>query len=379
MSNVIQDLEFACGLKRPHGGNGVFQLCEYIVERVGDAPATVDFCGNIHVDLRLDDTNRTLFTAHVDTVHRNDGENWFTYNDKWMEAPKGSPLGADDGAGVAILLNLIDNKVPAYYIFFQGEEKGGIGSGWLAQNMSSTLEEFDRAIAFDRKGLHDVITHQMSGRCCSDDFAYALADELNSCNEEFMYVPDDGGIYTDTAEFIDVIPECTNISVGYYSEHTDKERVDTYHLEDLAAAVVRVKWDDLPIKRDPNVKEPKYWEQMDPVGGYMTNWPTYNTKSSTSKPHFDTEEEAYEYYGSVFTDEKPLLVDAIEDAKYGLKVDLLTLVSEYVMPEEPEMAMKFLDRNRLTDELLIECHELIHTGYDESQIYEMLFERLYRE
>ena len=379
MSNLIQDLEFACSLKRPHMGYGVYQLCEYITERAAHAEPTVDFCGNIHVDLRTEYKHRTLFTSHVDTVHRKDGENYFTYKDKWMEAPKDDPLGADDGAGVAVLLHMIDNKVPGYYVFFQGEEKGGIGSGWLAANMAHLLEEFDRAVAFDRRGTTDIITHQMAGRCCSDEFAYALAGELNKQNDEFMYLPDDGGLYTDTAEFIDVIPECTNISVGYYSEHTAKERVDTYHLEDLANAAVKLDWDSLPVKRDPSVHESKYFHD-DPVGSYMPNWPTYNTTvKAENKPHFDTEDEAYEYYGSVFTDEKTNLVDALEDAKYGLKIDLLTLVSEYVMPEEPEMAMRFLDRNRITDELIFECQELINTGYAESQIFEILFERLYRE
>ncbi len=378
MSNVIQDIEFACGLKRPHLGTGVFQLCEYIVERTEGLNVTVDFCGNIHVDLRTEPTHRTLFTSHVDTVHRKDGENYFTYEGKWMNAPKDDPLGADDGAGVAILLHLIDNRVPAYYVFFQGEEKGGVGSSWLATNMQGTLEEFDRAIAFDRKGTTDIITHQMSGRCCSDEFAYALSDALNQQNEEFMYIPDDGGIYTDTAEFINLIPECTNISVGYYSEHTAKERLDTYHLEDLAKAVVSLEWDSLPTKRDPSISESKYFYD-DPVGGYSNHWPTYNSSLAPTPPRFETEDDAYDYYKDVLQDERILLGDALEDALYGLKVDLLTLVSEYVMPEEPEMAMKFLDRGRLTDEFIAECKELLGSGYDESQIYEILFERLYRE
>lgn len=382
MSNLIQDLEFACGLKRPHMGNGVYQLCEYITERIADSNPTIDFCGNIHVDLRTEAKHRTLFICHVDTVHKKDGENYFTYNKQWMEAPKDDPLGADDGAGVAILLNMIDNKVPAYYIFFQGEERGGIGSGWLAQNMSSLLSDFDRAIAFDRRGTTDIITHQMSGRCCSDDFAYALASALNARNDNFMYLPDDGGLYTDTAEFIDIIPECTNISVGYYNEHTAKERVDTYHLEDLGLATLEIDWDSLPVKRDPSVYESKYFEYTDPVGSYMSQWPTYSKDPSPAgnvKPRFETEDEAYEYYDNVFAEDKILLADALEDAKYGLKVDLLTLVAEYVMPEEPETAMKFLDRGRITDELIFECQELINTGYDENQVFEILFERLYRE
>jgi len=33
-------------------------------------------------------------------------------------------------------------------------------------------------------------------------------------------------VYTDTAEFTDIIPECTNRSVGYAREHTQEESLD---------------------------------------------------------------------------------------------------------------------------------------------------------
>lgn len=227
MKQLIKDLEFALSLNRPHGGTGVTALCNYIVERIGEGDLSVDFCGNIHVDMRDDSSNKTLFTCHVDTVHRKDGDNTFMYMGQYMLAStQGQPLGADDGAGVALLLHMIDNRVPGYYVFFQGEEKGGIGSSWLALNDQELLSNFDRAITFDRKGTHSVITHQMCGRSCSDDFAYDLSDALNKECEDFMFVPDDTGVYTDTAEFVNLIPECTNISVGYFSEHTPSEKLD---------------------------------------------------------------------------------------------------------------------------------------------------------
>jgi hypothetical protein len=63
------------------------------------------------------------------------------------------------------------------------------------------------------------------------------------------YIKDDGGVYTDSAEF-DYIPECTNISVGYYSEHTVNEQQDINHLIDLCVACVSVDWESLPVVRD---------------------------------------------------------------------------------------------------------------------------------
>ena len=73
-----------------------------------------------------------------------------------------------------------------------------------------------------------------------------------------MYLPDDTGVYTDTAEFTGIIPECTNISVGYYSEHTDKEKLDVIHLQALADRCLRIDWDGLATKRDPSVHDSKW-------------------------------------------------------------------------------------------------------------------------
>ena len=224
-SILYKTLSRALSVKRKHQGKGVEMFTDWLEAHI---PAHLfpkygyDKAGNLHVDARVNPTNRTLFVAHVDTVHRDEGANKIRKTaGKWYA--DGAPLGADDGAGVAILMHLLCGGVPAYYVFTQGEECGGIGAKHLAKD-EALLSQFDRAIAFDRRGIDSVITHQGYGRCCSDEFAQALADELSSGNV-LMYLGDDTGIYTDTAEFVDVIPECTNISVGYMYEHSDKEEL----------------------------------------------------------------------------------------------------------------------------------------------------------
>ena len=52
------------------------------------------------------------------------------------------------------------------------------------------------------------------------------------------YKKDEGGVYTDSAEFTDIIPECTNISVGYYKEHTVNETQDIQYNFQLAIVPV---------------------------------------------------------------------------------------------------------------------------------------------
>lgn len=240
---------------RPMGGVGERAFIDRYIAPVAQF---VDGAGNLHVDLRGASNSRSLFVAHTDSVHREDGRQVVTYKDGQLVTVTGSCLGADDAAGVYVLLRMIEAKVPGYYIFTRGEECGGVGARWLAENMRDLLAQFDRAVAFDRRATHSVITHQGMSRCCSDKFAEALSEMLNDADREFMYCPDDTGVYTDTAEFTHIIPECTNLSVGYYKEHTPDEWLDVEHMRRVAKSAVVIDWESLPVGRDPSVVEPEY-------------------------------------------------------------------------------------------------------------------------
>lgn len=210
---------------------------------------------------------KVMFSSHTDTVHQREGKQRLVYNIATSEYHKndGEPLGADDGAGVWLMLEMIDRKVPGVYVFHRGEERGGIGSSGIADEYGTFLEVFDAAIAFDRKATYSVITWQGMGRCASDEFALALAEGLNNANDDFMYDADDSGIFTDTANYTDIIPECSNVSVGYYDEHTPRERLHLPHLFALRDALTKVNWEALPIKRDPS--KPETWGSQ-----YDRNW-----------------------------------------------------------------------------------------------------------
>ena len=256
-SMLYKTLARALSMKRPHEGVGVSIFSDWLwcaIPKQYRKRSHRDAFGNIHIDARQGTHNRTLFVAHVDTVHRADGPNQIRKTPSMWYAD-GSQLGADDGAGCAMLMHLLDSGVPAYYVFTQGEECGGKGAKFLRDNYAKLLSEFDRAIAFDRRGIDSVISHQGWGRCCSDAFAQALADTLND-EPALMYLPDNTGVYTDTAEFTDIIPECTNISVGYDYEHSEREQLDLVHFTTLASRIVHIDWDMLPTSRDPLVPDP---------------------------------------------------------------------------------------------------------------------------
>lgn len=238
-----------------------------------------DEFGNYFVNILKDsgDNSDTMFTSHLDTIDSGP----FSYNsnkiwdkDKKIMVPNPlykengvdnksithvmdgdfvktdgtTNLGADDKAGTTIMINLINENVPGLYYFFVGEESGCIGSSALSRVfISKGFQEINRCISFDRRGYDSVITHQ-HGICCSDTFANDLANKLNEYG--FWYKPDPTGIYTDSAEFVDIVPECTNLSVGYFSEHTKTEKQDLEFLELLAIVCTKIEWDTLPTVRN---------------------------------------------------------------------------------------------------------------------------------
>lgn len=195
-----------------------------------------------------------LWSSHTDTVHREGGKQRLamTEDGKIFLHPDemiSNCLGADDTSGVWLMREMILDQVPGLYIFHRDEEAGGRGSGWIAENLAHELTGIKFAIALDRKGFGDVITHQW-GKCCSVRFAEALAAQLGN-----GYAPDDGGVFTDTANYTSIIPECTNLSVGYFRAHSHHEWQSWPHLEKLLEWLKAVDVADLPVERDPDAYE----------------------------------------------------------------------------------------------------------------------------
>jgi len=223
--------------------------------------------------LKIGDS-KTAFTCHLDTACKTQ----VTVNhkiDKNIISTDGkSILGADDKAGMTILLYMIEKNIPGLYCFFIGEEVGCIGSGKACDDLQ--FVGYQRMISFDRRGTKSVITFQSSKRCCSDEFATELSNRLNRYG--LSMEPDSTGVYTDSAEFTHVIPECTNISVGYYREHTTFEHQDIEHLIKLCIAVTKIDWETLPVNRDEKKVEYKSYSYSSYGNGGGWSSYDYDTK-----------------------------------------------------------------------------------------------------
>ena len=205
--------------------------------------------GNFFIE--IGNNPSTMFTCHLDTADRKQTIVRHVMDGNIIKTDGTSILGADDKAGMTVMLYMIEKGVPGLYYFFIGEERGCVGSTRLSRvwNKTEFSNYITKCVSFDRRGTDSVITEQFYGVCCSIEFAKELSDRLNSVDSSFKYSPDPTGIYTDSAQFTELIPEGTNISVGYYSEHTTSERQDINHLEKLCEAVCKIDWETLPIVR----------------------------------------------------------------------------------------------------------------------------------
>lgn len=185
------------------------------------------------------------FMAHHDTVHKTGGKQT-VYDHAGNYFVTSDCLGADCTTGVYIILRMIEKGIPGVYVVHAAEEIGCIGSRALVKDNPSWLKHVKAAISFDRKGYSSVVTHQLGTRTCSDAFGESLCDLLG-----LSYKLDKGGVYTDSNEYAHVVPECTNISVGYFQQHTANEYQDYEFLEILVDILLNANWNSLVFERDP--------------------------------------------------------------------------------------------------------------------------------
>ena len=234
----------------PHGHE------EEVVQYIQGAGLSKDKFGNYYKIIGHSDT---VFTCHLDTASRGKEKiNLIEYQkegDTFIKTDGTTILGADDKAGCAVILYMIANNVPGVYWFFIGEERGGIGSGQVASEFYSYsfMQGKKKMVSFDRRNYYSVITSQYGSVCCSNEFGESLCSGLNKSGLKLNLDPT--GVFTDSANFVDHIPECTNVSVGYFSEHQHTEIQNISYLEKLAKAAVACNWDKLIVKRNVGYSE----------------------------------------------------------------------------------------------------------------------------
>jgi hypothetical protein len=174
--------------KRPEGSVTQREFCKRFLEPTFGRP---DKHGNyIHI---VGDKPNLCFTAHHDTVHRDDGmQQLIVMNDvvSVADSKKSNCLGADCTTGIWLMLGMIDYGVEGVYVVHAAEEVGCKGSRALVNDFPEWLGHIDAVISFDRYGTESVITHQMGLRTASDAFAASFAKAVNLPQLK----ADDGGL-----------------------------------------------------------------------------------------------------------------------------------------------------------------------------------------
>jgi glycosidase len=233
----------------PHG-------MEYTLKKYLPKDIIEDGCGNYYIRIG---ESRTIFTSHMDTACGRYEKVNHVFTGPMIHTDGKTVLSGDDKNGMTIMLYMISKKIPGTYYFFQGEESGLVGANAAKQrNRAFFTDNFDRMISFDRRGYDSIITHQLGRRGCTEIFSSALSEEFGYHGMRFK--SDSTGIYTDSEVFIRVIPEVTNLSCGYFREHSREEVTNIEFLENLAKVACLIKWEELPIgKMDTEMNKYNDW------------------------------------------------------------------------------------------------------------------------
>jgi hypothetical protein len=103
-----------------------------------------------------------------------------------------------------------------------------------------------------------------------------------------------------------IIPEVTNLSSGYYNEHTSNEKINAnWLIKEFIPALLKVKWEELPVKRNPAIDESCYKTNYQ-YGNHHGNCGIhdfdndnyYYTKSGSSKSGFNSSSGSGQKYNS---------------------------------------------------------------------------------
>jgi hypothetical protein len=131
----------------------------------------------------------------------------------------GGNIGGDDKCGVAIILAIAtQTKLPLKVYFSSGEEK--IKGAAIGEK--DFYEGVDFSFTIDRQGTEDFVEAIGGSVLQSDDFRNICVDVGFNYKKNIKLV--DGG-YCDACAIVHFVPECFNVSCGYFEPHQSSEHV----------------------------------------------------------------------------------------------------------------------------------------------------------
>jgi len=178
-----------------------------------------------------------LLSAHMDTVKGVFADRKLIIDGDVISSDKGA-LGADDRAGIAIIMEVLRNIESLSFngvikvAFSREEEIGCVGSKKIDPKWYSDV---DLAIVVDRKGNRDIVVGCWDA-FCSD--AVGLFFEEASKMQDMDWKAVEGGI-SDAVTFSENGVNSVNLSAGYYKEHTENEYVVLSQMQDTVRLIMQ--------------------------------------------------------------------------------------------------------------------------------------------
>lgn len=198
-----------------------------------------------HYLIAVGEDTKIGVVAHCDTVFYKQPSEEDIYYDVYRNvlwSPEG--LGADDRAGLFIILKLLQYKMRPTVILTLGEESGGLGAQELIKAFPHNEFDLKFLIQLDRRGSNDCVFYS----CDNKEFTKKI-ESYGFCEKQ--------GTFTDISYIAPAwgIAAC-NLSVGYQDEHTRQERL---YISDMIQTLKKVR---TILKDEPTLQKYEYIESQ---------------------------------------------------------------------------------------------------------------------
>ncbi|WP_164779670.1 M20/M25/M40 family metallo-hydrolase [Paenibacillus kobensis] len=241
MNRLERDLYELLSITAPSGMER--PVADYLIRRLKRVVDRVDQddYGNVVAEAQFGSGTgpAILLCAHMDTVWVDPERAIIRQGGIWSSSS--GPLGADDRAGIAIILDVL--RKLAGDASFQGriklaftreEEIGRIGSNRIDL---SWLTDVELCIVIDRRGSRDIVVRNSGMSFCDPVTGHYFETAGALCGmSDWQTVQ--GGL-SDAVTFAGYGIPSVNLSAGYQHEHTEAEYVNVRHCQDTVNLIVQ--------------------------------------------------------------------------------------------------------------------------------------------
>lgn len=157
---------------------------------------------------------RRLTTGLIPKIKTKPSPGGIKFNGIYYYTDDDRPLGADDRAGIYIILQLLGRGLRPLVLITNYEEEGGRGvREFCYSDHLELIENVLFFVEFDRRGINQYVTYA------------PVTDELQRLVEEYGFI-EEYGSYSDVSTLTSYTEIAhVNISAGYIHEHTPQERL----------------------------------------------------------------------------------------------------------------------------------------------------------